>query len=78
MMWGMMLACALPILFISIAGSGRNNPIVWAVLGLGLMVLLHWLIMRKHHQGHTTGHEHHSATTKHNDQSQDANRPSCH
>lgn len=78
MMWGMMLACALPILFTSFAGSGRSNPIVWAVVGLGLMVLLHWLVMRKHHQGNSMGHEPRSETTKPNDRSQDGNKPSCH
>lgn len=78
MMWGMMLACALPILFVSIAGSGRNNPIAWAVLGLGLMVLLHWLVRRKRHRGHATGHEPPSEIAKHHDQSDGANKPAGH
>ncbi len=50
MMWLMVLACAVPIIGISFAGSGNANRTTWAVLGLGLMFLLHWIVMKISHR----------------------------
>lgn len=50
MMWVMALACALPILISVFVGSGRSNRVVWVLLGVGAMMLFHWLIMRLFHQ----------------------------
>lgn len=78
MMWGMMLACAVPILLTSLGSAGRKNPIVWAVLGLGLMVLLHWVVMRRLHRGKKPEHAPGMASEKTDDKPQDGNTPSCH
>lgn len=46
MMWGMMLACAVPLIIIAFVGSGRSSPILWTVIGLGGMFILHWVVMK--------------------------------
>lgn len=78
MMWGMMLACALPILFVSFAGAGRSSPIVWGVVGLGLMVLFHWVVMRWLHKDKKSPPAPDEPPTKANNKSPDENKPSGH
>ncbi|MBI4089919.1 MAG: hypothetical protein HY421_00785 [Candidatus Kerfeldbacteria bacterium] len=49
MMWVMLLACALPLLLVSLAGTNRS-PVLWFTVGLGGMLLLHGTIMRSMHR----------------------------
>lgn len=48
MMVGMMLACALPLLIVSVVPAFGRSPIISLVVVLGGMVVLHWLFMRPH------------------------------
>lgn len=75
MMWLMMLACAAPIIFVSFAGSGTTSRIIWMVLGLGLMFLLHWVVMRWMHRGQQDKHAPPPTPDKTSDQPDHIDRP---
>jgi len=62
MMWLMMLACAVPIIITSFGGSGSTRPIIWATLGLGLMFLLHWIMMKVMHRNKSAPPDHTNPT----------------
>lgn len=78
MMWGMMLACALPLVIITFLGSGRRNSVLWAVIGLGGMFILHWVVMRLFHRHRHSERPHHQEQESTKERSEDNNRPACH
>lgn len=61
-----MLACAVPLIITSFGSSGSTQPVIWVVIGLGAMLLLHWLAMRFMHRGsNDKERENHSSHSNH-------------
>lgn len=49
MMWMMMLACFLPIIFLAFTGGGAGQSSIWWLLGVGAVMLgIHAFAMRGH------------------------------
>lgn len=78
MMWGMMLVCAVPLIIIAFIGSGVRSSTLLVVLGLGGMVLLHWVVMKVLHRGHQDRHQPPPAAFSQDATSQSNDHPHVH
>lgn len=75
MMWLMMLGCALPLLLATFFGSGGSSAGIWIVIGIGGMVLLHWIAMRKSGDRHS---DHEQSSNLNSENKSDKLHHHCH